>query len=88
MLMQHGFEVTFFAGVIEIQNTTIDEVINYLIKMVNNVPNETELACVLLEQQKHIEKYDEYISEPLLSEGYGKKAFDSFAAKQWILCNF
>ncbi len=89
MLMQHGFVASSFAGVIEIQNTTIDEVTNYLVNMVNDVlPNETELSGVLSEQQKRIEKYDEYISEPLLSEGYGKRTFNPFAVKQWVLCNF
>lgn len=88
ILMQRGFIASSFAGVIEIQNTTIDAVTNYLVDMVNDVlPNEIELAGVLSEQQKHVEKYDEYISEPLLSEGYGKMAFDSLAAKNWILSN-
>jgi ATP-dependent Lhr-like helicase len=88
ILMQRGFVASSFAGVIEIQNTTIDEVENYLVDIVNDVlPNETELAGVLSEQQKHVEKYDEYISEPLLSESYGKRAFDSLATKSWIFNN-
>lgn len=88
MLMQRGFVTGAFAGVIEIQNTTIDKVTNNLIDVVNNIfPDETELAKMLLEKQKHVEKYDEYIPEPLLSEGHGKRAFDSLTTKNWILSN-
>jgi ATP-dependent Lhr-like helicase len=49
------------------------------------LPDETELARTLSIQQKMIEKYDEYLTEDLLTEGYGRKAFNSTAAKQWIL---
>lgn len=88
MLMQGGFLASSFSGIIEIQNATINEVENYLVNMANGIfPNETELADVLSERQKHVEKYDEYISELLLSEGYGKKTFDSLSAKNWILNN-
>lgn len=88
MLIQRGFVANSFAGVIEIQNTTIAEVAENLLDLVNGIlPSETELAGILSEQQKHVEKYDEYISEPLLSEGYGKRTFDSLSAKNWILTN-
>lgn len=87
-LMKGGFVASSFAGVIEIQKATPAEVESYLFDMVNDkLPDETELAEVLSEQQKQVEKYDKYISDPLLSEGFGKKAFDSLAAKNWILSN-
>lgn len=88
MLIKGGFTATCFAGVIEVQEAAPEDVINYLVDVSNDVfPDETELAQVLLEHQKHIEKYDEYIPEPLLSEGYGKKAFSSEEAKRWIQIN-
>jgi ATP-dependent Lhr-like helicase len=51
----------------------------------DELPDETELAGILSIQQKLNEKYDEYLPEDLLTEGYGRKAFNSRAAKQWIL---
>lgn len=86
MLAQRGFVANSFAGVIEIRNATQDDVAEQLVHVASGeTPDETELASVLSEEQKHIEKYDDYISDPLLSEGYGRKAFDSFAARNWIL---
>ncbi|KPP98530.1 MAG: ATP-dependent helicase Lhr and Lhr-like helicase [Bacteroidetes bacterium HLUCCA01] len=88
LLMRGGFVASSFAGVIEIQKTSPAVVERYLLDVINDhFPDETELAEVLPEQQKQIEKYDKYITEALLSEGYGKKAFDSLAAKNWILDN-
>ena len=86
VLMQHGLKASSFAGVVEIRNTTAKEVSDCLNNIANNeFPSETELASILSESRKQTEKYDEYIPEPLLSESYGKKAFDSHTAKRWIL---
>ena len=86
LLIRSGFVCSNFAGVIEVQNTYVDDIKNCLIDIVNDVlPDETELARTLSIQQKMIEKYDEYLPEDLLTEGYGRKAFNSTAAKQWIL---
>lgn len=88
LLIKGGFKASSFAGVIEIQKTTPDEVESYLVDRVNDkLSNEMELAEMLSEKQKQIEKYDRYISEPLLSECYGKKYFDANATKTWILNN-
>lgn len=88
MLIQHGFVASSFSGVIEITNTTVEKVANYLINTANGMlSDETNLAKTLPEGRKYLEKYDRYISEPLLSEGYGRKAFDLTAVKHWILEN-
>lgn len=89
MLMRRGFVASSFAGVIEIQNSTVDNVVAHLVDIVKEgAPSEVDLADILSEQQKRVEKFDEYISDPLLSEGYGKRFFDSAAAIQWIRCHF
>jgi len=88
ILKKGGFEASSFAGVIEIQNKSPQEVADYLIDACKTqLPSEAELAEIMSEKQKHVEKYDEYVSEPLLSEGFGKKTFDSNAASKWILSN-
>jgi ATP-dependent Lhr-like helicase len=88
LLIRSGFVCSNFAGVIEVQNGNADDIKGCLINLgKGDIPNETELAESLSIQQKLIEKYDEYIPENLLTEGYGRKAFNSAAAKQWILNN-
>lgn len=88
LLMQQGFTTSSYGGVVEIQDAEVNKVADDLISMVKHgLPNETELADMLSESQKHIEKYDEYIPKSLLSEGYGRKTFDCMAAKKWILGN-
>jgi ATP-dependent Lhr-like helicase len=86
LLIRSGFVCSNFAGVIEVQNTNVDNIKNCLIDIAKDeLPDETELAGILSIQQKLNEKYDEYLPEDLLTEGYGRKAFNSRAAKQWIL---
>ena len=86
LLIRSGYVCSNFSGVIEVQNSNADDIKNCLIDIANDVlPDETELAETLSIQQKLIEKYDEYLPEELLTEGYGRKAFNSTAAKQWIL---
>jgi len=86
LLIRNGFVCSVFAGVIEVQNSNADDIKNYLIDIANDVLlDETELSRTLSIQQKLIEKYDEYLPEELLNEGYGRKAFNSRATKQWIL---
>ncbi|WP_257285807.1 DEAD/DEAH box helicase [Endozoicomonas sp. SESOKO1] len=86
LLIRSGFACSVFAGVIEVENSNSDDITNCLIDIANDVlPDETELSRTLSIQQKLIEKYDEYLPEELLTVGYGRKAFNSWATKQWIL---
>lgn len=86
LLIRCGYTCNNFAGVIEVQNSKADDIKNCLIDMEKDVlPDETELAETLSKQQKLIEKYDEYLPENLLTECYGRKAFNSRATKQWII---
>lgn len=85
LLIRSGFVCSSFGGVIEVRNSNADDIKNCLIDLANDVlPDETELAGTLSIQQKLIEKYDEYLPEDILTEGYGRKAFNSLGAKQWI----
>jgi ATP-dependent Lhr-like helicase len=71
-----------------VQNSNADDIKNCLIDIASDVlPDETELAETLSLQQKLTEKYDEYLPENMLTEGYGRKAFNSTAAKLWIKVN-
>lgn len=89
LLIKSGFACNNFGGVIEVQNSTVADIKRCLINLVNNeLPDETALAEMLSIQQKRVDKYDEYLPEDLLTIGYGRKAFNSKTAKQWILDNF
>ncbi|MDY0207800.1 MAG: helicase-related protein, partial [Pseudomonas sp.] len=86
LLIRSGFVCSNFAGVIEVQNSDVDDIKKCLIAITKDgLPDETELARTLSLQQKLIEKYDEYLPENLLTECYGRQAFNSKAAKQWII---
>lgn len=84
ILIQEGFEASPFAGVIEVENTSIKDVTDCLKNICNRgLPSNTELAqCV---PEKYIEKYDELLPSELLDEGYGKKVFDTISTKIWLL---
>lgn len=86
LLSKNGYTCSNFSGVIEVQNSNAGDIKNCLINVASDIlPNETELARTLPIQQKLIEKYDEYLPEELLTEEYGRKAFNSMGTKQWIL---
>lgn len=86
LLIRSGFVCSNFAGVIEVQNSNVDDIKKCLIAITKDgLPDEAELARTLSLQQKLIEKYDEYLPEDLLNECYGRKMFNSKAAKQWII---
>lgn len=89
LLTRGGFVCSVFAGVIEVQNSNADDIKHFLIDIGNGaLPDEAELSTTLSIQQKIIEKYDDYLPEDLLTEGYGRKAFNCRATKHWILSNF
>lgn len=75
ILIINGFKVTSFSGVIEIEQTTRSSVIEFLRSISSKgIPNERDLAVYI--KDKEVEKFDEYIDEQLLNDGYGKKMFD------------
>lgn len=83
LLLQHGFEAGAFAGVIEVENATLKSIISCLQHLVElGLPSESELAKLVPEKQ--IEKYDDYLPEQLLTEGYGNRSFDIPNATKWI----
>ncbi|QLK63410.1 DEAD/DEAH box helicase (plasmid) [Enterobacteriaceae bacterium Kacie_13] len=83
LLLQRGFKAGAFAGVIEVENTTVNEVRHSLSDALKaGLPSEAELARQVAE--KHIEKYDEFLPDDLLNEGYGRRAFDIGSARHWL----
>ena len=86
MLVKSGYTASAFAGVIEVEKTTLQNVMDCLKAFCekNSLTN-TELAMYVPE--KSIEKYDNFLPESLLIEGYGQKYFDVKAAFLWLQNN-
>lgn len=83
LLIKNGFTVSAYAGVIEIEKSEIEIVKNYFHSLLlTPPPTNTELAE--LAQNKQIDKFDEFLPEVLLNQGYGQKAFDVEATMQWL----
>ncbi len=83
ILLQRGFKASTYAGVIEVEMASIDDVVQCLKSTVKaGLPIEAELAKMV--DEKLIEKYDEYLPDELLCEGYGYRAFDCVKAEAYL----
>ncbi|WP_413735499.1 DEAD/DEAH box helicase [Sodalis sp. RH21] len=83
LLLNSGFKTGSFAGVIEVEQTTVDEVKRVLAKILRaGLPSEFHLAESVPE--KFLEKYDEDLPDVLLTEGYGLRAFDVEGVTRWL----
>ncbi len=83
LLVRAGYKANSFRGVIEVDDSSHSSLTNCLNDFVEEerVSN-TDLAK--LSANKHTEKYDHLLPEGLLDEGYGAKAFDVSATREWI----
>lgn len=83
LLILHGFKAGSFAGVIEVEKTTVIEVKQMLANILREgLPTESVLAEKISE--KCLEKYDEFLPEILLNKEYGLRAFDINSISNWI----
>ncbi|WP_407321171.1 DEAD/DEAH box helicase [Dickeya ananatis] len=86
LLMRSSFKASSFAGVIEIDNASVSSVQHALKEMLlSGLPSESELAANVPE--KYLDKYDDYLPEPLLAKGYGAKAYNIEGAQIWLQKN-
>ncbi|MDF5466806.1 DEAD/DEAH box helicase [Vibrio parahaemolyticus] len=84
LLIMNGYEASAYAGVIEVEKTSVESVKSTLRTLASKkMPSETELAQSVLEKQ--IDKFDEFLPEDILSIGYGTKAFDINGTKEWLI---
>ncbi len=87
LLAREGFKSYSFAGVIEVQDASAKDISTYFTQLRDqNLPMETELADSVPEKMIH--KYDDYLSDNLLNENYGRIAFNCKDATRWIQTNF
>jgi ATP-dependent Lhr-like helicase len=87
ILVQADYKATAFAGVIEVEKVQINEVINYLKEFLKmKPPTNKDLAKNI--EDKYTEKYDSWLPESLLTEGYGQKLFDVETTVDWLRKRF
>jgi len=83
ILVQAKYKATRLAGIIEVEKVEINEIINYLKKFLKmKAPTNKDLAKDI--KDKYTEKYDDWLPENLLTEGYGRKVFDVEATIKWL----
>ncbi|EDH6434991.1 DEAD/DEAH box helicase, partial [Salmonella enterica subsp. enterica serovar Infantis] len=83
LLIQRGFKAGSFAGVVEVEKTTVSEVKQALFSALQEgLPSESRLAESIAE--KCLEKYDEYLPEVLLTQEYGLRAFNVERVEEWL----
>lgn len=88
LLTKNNFDCGSDGGVIEVRDSNSSDIKKYLLALAaKGVPTENNLAGIVSTQMKLNEKYDEYLPDELLTEGYGKKSFNSNGTQQWILDN-
>lgn len=83
ILSRIGYQVSAFAGVIEVEKAYVEEVRIALVSLLNKPAPSEEDLCALV-KEKELEKYDEYLPKTLLNESYGRRAFDVDGAFRWI----
>ncbi|SER90270.1 DEAD/DEAH box helicase [Halopseudomonas bauzanensis] len=87
VLQTHGFTTSNQAGIVEIVETSADNVTAFFKQLdLESIASEAELAQIV--QEKNIEKFDELLPPNLLCEGYGRRMFDVGGTKAWIAQNF
>jgi len=75
VLIHKGFGAGAFAGIIEVENTLIDDVIGALKSFRDDQTiSAIDLADAIAE--KAIDKFDEYLPQEILAKGYAARAFD------------
>ncbi|CAI8850615.1 hypothetical protein EMIT091MI3_30001 [Kosakonia quasisacchari] len=83
LLIRCGFKANSFAGVIEIDNSSVATVQHALKEMLlSGLPSVFDLAKDVPE--KYLDKYDEYLPEFLLAKGFGEKAYDIEGTRIWL----
>ena len=71
-----------FAGIVEAYGMTTGQITDELLRFSESSISESQLAERVPEKQT--EKFDGWLPEELLNEGYGKKFFDINRTKKWI----
>lgn len=86
LLMRSSFKASSFAGVIEIDDASVSSIQHALKEvLLSGLPSESELAADVPE--KYLDKYDDYLPEPLLAKEYGAKAYNIEGAQIWLQKN-
>lgn len=82
LLINDGYKVSSFSGVIELENANKDEIIKVLESFTNKTYLDSELSKLI--PNKIIEKYDNLLPNSILNVEYAAKSFDIKKTLEWI----
>ncbi|WP_271273201.1 DEAD/DEAH box helicase [Aliamphritea hakodatensis] len=87
ILLSKGVQAGSYAGVVEVENSTVTNVKRMLKDIVvTGLPTETELAEMA--SDKIIDKFDELVSPEILSIGFGHRVFDVKKLHSYLVSMF
>jgi ATP-dependent Lhr-like helicase len=85
ILIRAGLKCSTFAGVVEVEDASAETTKGILLDVSKSSSlSDVELANALSASQKRIDKYDEFLPESVLSEGFGRRVFDVKNTLNWI----
>jgi ATP-dependent Lhr-like helicase len=85
MLRKYGLDASDFAGIIEVENTSLETVKSCLSTIISEAENVTEFQLAELVEDKFIEKYDEFLPPDLLTKGFGRRSYDIDGMRRCIV---
>lgn len=83
LLINQGFQVEVYAGVIGVLKTQSSQVED-VIKSLSTAPLPTAYELAKSVPDRMIEKFDEYLPDELLAVGYGARMFDVEGLREWL----
>lgn len=84
LLINKGFLVSQYAGVVEVQKVSLEIIQSCLKEMrTEELPSCEELAART--SVKHLEKFDNLLPENLLNLSYGHRVFDIEGVRKWLI---
>jgi ATP-dependent Lhr-like helicase len=83
LLIKHGYKVGAYAGVIEVEDTTVDE-LRILLTGINKTGALCEVELSKYVPERHLDKFDKLLPENLELEGYGRRSFNVSGLQEWL----
>lgn len=85
LLMREGLNCSNHAGTIEVEGVSVEMLKSTLLSISQKTSlSNKELGDALSPGQKLLDKYDQFLPESVLSEGFGRRVFDVQGAMDWI----
>ena len=84
LLREHGIVASTFAGLIDANDCSVDQVVDALCTMLENPPTVEEMGQQVPVVMTLIDKHDIFVPDSLRQLGYARRMFDIDGALEWI----